>query len=657
MNKNKVLKKKYELLAEIGRGGNSTVFLARDIKIGRLWAVKAFDTNNEMVRDETMLLAGLYHADIPRIVEFIEEESVGYVIMDYIDGEPLEKKIEKEGYLNEEDVINIALSLCDILNYLHTVKEDPIIFCDLKPKNIIIVDNRAKLIDFGIAKICKIGKKTQDSLGTKGYAAPEQYSNGSHLLGPWTDIYSLGATLYKMSTGITLGQPTSKNLDCKDINPNISWQLNAIISRCLEIEPEKRYGSINILIKDLKTLREYKSGNLKKATKKITIFFVAFFFSLIFIPLTLFAFQNYGKFNEQLYTEHYNLGKEYEKNNKSFAREEYIKALKIKPEEKIFLNLYYLKKDDCKEMNTFDRSREIIDFFKSTFSIEELSNSSKLLVLLIEDIAYLQENEYFDFGKALIKEAKKGNNQSLTLEILELLLESNSKEKMNEKINEVKKIQNDLTMNEKVNTTYLLIAIMTIADENGNRSGEINEIGEETRMVIETSGGDENFTFNRIIELYEMIASYMFVNGSYEEELDAKKELLDCSRKWYSYVEKIGGIEDKDFLENRFNLNREYVAYYRKINDTSSVIYYLEKMKEDCMKILSTDDPNDVLILLKLAQTSLESENEKPLAERDYSICVDSFNKLSTLQNTMTKSQLDQYSSLRSLFQLQGVEV
>ncbi len=92
----------------------------------------------------------------------------------------------------EADVVEWAKMLCDVLHYLHTVKENPIIYRDMKPDNVMLTQaGRIKLIDFGIAKECRHGEKqTGESIGTKGYAAPEQYKGSSNILDERTDIYS-----------------------------------------------------------------------------------------------------------------------------------------------------------------------------------------------------------------------------------------------------------------------------------------------------------------------------------------------------------------------------------------------------------------------------------------------------------------------------------
>ena len=138
----KILKDRYELLTELGHGGMSTVYLARDNNLGSYWAVKQMKNNatNELFafKQEVELLAGLNHPDIPRIVDRIEDNDDYYVVMDFVDGVSLSKKLITEGPVDEDTLINWSKMLCAILKYLHTVRSNPIVYRDMKPDNIIL---------------------------------------------------------------------------------------------------------------------------------------------------------------------------------------------------------------------------------------------------------------------------------------------------------------------------------------------------------------------------------------------------------------------------------------------------------------------------------------------------------------------------------------
>jgi serine/threonine-protein kinase len=131
-------------------------------------------------RQEADILVQLKHTNLPDVSDFLEEGGKAYLVMEFIDGETLEKIQENAGApLDEVLVMGWVLQLCDVLSYLHN-QPQPIIFCDLKPPNIMSTRaHQVKLIDFGIARIFKsTSTRDTDTLGSQGYAPLEQYGQG-----------------------------------------------------------------------------------------------------------------------------------------------------------------------------------------------------------------------------------------------------------------------------------------------------------------------------------------------------------------------------------------------------------------------------------------------------------------------------------------------
>lgn len=241
---------KYEILKLIGKGGMSEVYLAMDKNLNKQWAVKeikkrARDKNNEVVVQsaiaEANMMKKLDHPCLPRIVDIIDKEDVIYVVMDYIEGEPLNKVLERDGAQPQETVIEWAEELCGVLDYLH-MQNPPIIYRDMKPANIMLQPNgNIKLIDFGIAREYKEHNLEDTvSLGTKGYAAPEQFG-GKGQTDQRTDIYCLGVTLYHLVTGKNPCEPPYEIYPIRYWNPNLSSGLESIILKCTRINPELVY--------------------------------------------------------------------------------------------------------------------------------------------------------------------------------------------------------------------------------------------------------------------------------------------------------------------------------------------------------------------------------------------------------------------------------
>lgn len=275
---------KYEILKQIGKGGMSTVYLAMDQHLNKQWAVKeirhkADDKESHIIIQslvaEANLMKKLDHPALPRIVDIIDSRDTIYVIMDYIEGEPLSRILEREGPQPEEDVLEWAKQLCDVLSYLHT-RKPPVIYRDLKPGNIMIrPDGNIRLIDFGIAREYKEGAVTDTvQLGTKGYAAPEQFG-GQGQTDARTDIYSLGVTLYQALTGQAPTEPPYEFYPIRYWNPALSGGLENIIAKCVKSNPAERYQSCAELFYALDHYEEEDDVYRAAQKKKIRIFTAA----------------------------------------------------------------------------------------------------------------------------------------------------------------------------------------------------------------------------------------------------------------------------------------------------------------------------------------------------------------------------------------------
>jgi len=243
-----IINGKYEVIKVLGRGGMGTVYLCKDIRLDRLWAIKEIKKDNKKEMDflsEPNILKKLNHPGIPRIVDIIYEEDKIYMVEDYIEGCTL-KSYVKEGRLSDNDSIcKIATGICDIVSYLHSLKP-AIIYRDLKPSNIMITpEEDVVLIDFGISKIYK-SEKNDDTikLGSNGYAAPEQYGHGKCC--KETDIYGAGMVLYFMTTGKMPTTPLEPLMD-ENYDKNIDCNLVRIIKKCVQIDIKDRYSSMEEL--------------------------------------------------------------------------------------------------------------------------------------------------------------------------------------------------------------------------------------------------------------------------------------------------------------------------------------------------------------------------------------------------------------------------
>ncbi len=262
LNIGDILDGKYRLIDLLGKGGMGYVYLAENIKIGNRWAIKEIDISKKLRTDllaESEILKKLNHRSLPRIVDIIEFESFLYIVEDYFEGICLKELIKSREICHENNVINWARQLCEILSYLHSFKPNPIIYRDMKPGNIIIDSNlNVKLIDLGIAREYKADQESDTLyIGTRGYAAPEQYS-GAGQTDERTDIYGLGATLYHAITGVNPKDPPFQMLPVTQVNKSLSNEIEKIITKCIQHNPALRYQSVDELLEDLNDISKFK---------------------------------------------------------------------------------------------------------------------------------------------------------------------------------------------------------------------------------------------------------------------------------------------------------------------------------------------------------------------------------------------------------------
>lgn len=287
-----VIDGKYKILSEIGHGGMSNVYLAINEKANKPWAVKEvrkspgrdFHLLQQSLIMETDLLKKLNHPNLPSIIDVIDSDENFLIVMDYIEGNTLERLLAEEGAQPQEKVVHWALQLCDVLNYLHT-RETPVIYRDMKPSNIMLkTDGSVILIDFGTARELK-EKDAADtvSLGTNGYAAPEQFGSFGMMrkTDARTDIYCLGATLYHLVTGKNPSEQPCEMLPITKWNPELSTGLERIIQRCTRKNPKERYQTAQELRYDLEHYRDLELQSQHKYRRRLVLFAAVLGLSLL----------------------------------------------------------------------------------------------------------------------------------------------------------------------------------------------------------------------------------------------------------------------------------------------------------------------------------------------------------------------------------------
>lgn len=245
MNINKEFKLSlYEELKSIHKSRKVEIFLVQNMQDEKIYIKKEI---KEYTKEIYESIKNINSKNIPKIYEILENEDKLIIIEEFINGDTLQTILEKENKLKESEVIKYMISLCDVLNEIHSLNP-PIIHRDIKPANIIMSnDNVLKLIDFDISRTYKEGESLDTTLlGTKGYASPEQF--GFDQTDCRSDIYAMGVMMNVLTTGKHIKEELNNTL------------LKDIIKKCTHISAEKRYD--NVL--DLKVELKNKLYNEKK---------------------------------------------------------------------------------------------------------------------------------------------------------------------------------------------------------------------------------------------------------------------------------------------------------------------------------------------------------------------------------------------------------
>lgn len=269
----------YEVLEEIARGGMGIVFKARQQKLNRIVALKmilagrlADKADVERFHREARAAGRLKHVNIVPVHEIGEHEGRQYFTMDFVEGQSLAEIIRHET-LSPQKAARAVKVMAEAVQYAH---HEGIVHRDLKPANVLIDQhNEPHITDFGLARMLESVDEesraeltaTGQILGTPSYMSPEQASGKQALVGPPSDIYSLGAILYASLTGrapfvadspvdtllqVMRNEPVSP----RDLNPSVPKDLETICLKCLSKEPHKRYGTAQELADDLNRFLE-----------------------------------------------------------------------------------------------------------------------------------------------------------------------------------------------------------------------------------------------------------------------------------------------------------------------------------------------------------------------------------------------------------------
>ena len=270
-----IIDNRYRIIRELARGGMGAVYLVNDIRLHKDWAAKIVVGLED---NELLALKKVSHPLFPRIVDSIATDDGVWIIMDYFEASNLKEAVKDMSFTIDR-IYDIAISLAEALNYLHTLPL-PMLYMDCKPSNVLITkDGNIRLIDLGSVYSPHAPNPGRVS-GTPGYASPEQRKN-LHI-DARSDIYSFGKTMEFILRNVNL----KKSHDYRE--------LKEIIKKCTAFYPGDRYSSMINVIGHLKS----RSSGVQSAVINTVKQFLWFFYKFTLALFTIIAFKTYSEVGE-----------------------------------------------------------------------------------------------------------------------------------------------------------------------------------------------------------------------------------------------------------------------------------------------------------------------------------------------------------------------
>jgi serine/threonine-protein kinase len=255
---------KYRVLSSLGSGGFGAVYLAEDTWIDKKVALKVPHKQNldsDAMLKEPRLLASMSHPNIVTVLTAERQDDVFFIVMEYVEGETLERVIVREGVIDLARALDFSCQICNAVDHAHRAG---VLHRDLRPGNMLVSQSgMLKVTDFGTSRYLEIAAHGTTVIGSPPYMAPEQF-HGKAVFA--SDIYSVGVTMYQMLTG-SMPYTTPAPADIARLargellspprlrNPKIPKAINDIVLRAMAPDPANRYQRAAALLDDLLAAR------------------------------------------------------------------------------------------------------------------------------------------------------------------------------------------------------------------------------------------------------------------------------------------------------------------------------------------------------------------------------------------------------------------
>ena len=560
---------KYRIIAQTGKGGMSTVWLALNEAVNKQWAIKEVkksspSTSDQIIKQNLVTEAGilrhLKHPHLPSIVDIFNEDDTFLIVMDYIEGRTLSDILKEQGRQPQADVVDWALQICSVFKYLHGLNP-PIIYRDMKPGNVMLKpDGNIMVIDFGTAREYK-HESGEDTihLGTKGYAAPEQFQDNHQQTDPRTDIYNLGATMYHLVTGKNPSKPPFKFLPIRQVDRTLSSGLESIILKCVAPDPNERYQTVDDLEFALEHYQELEVETIKQKSsayhKWVTLGCVATILSSLSVGVRIYANSLLSNtYDEELKSARIAV-------NQDEQIEDYISAIKLNPSnevayeellEDVFLKDGNFTQEEAAKLTSVvgykQGGKTIQDIFKET-------NQSGY-----ENFAYKMGLAYFYYYE-------NDGNKQLSKPWFEIAKDSTAiEEKEKERAKK-----------------FYQIADYYIQSGNINKAGDADvDYKDFYKQLIEVSTGDiaKKDNVKTALVVYRELTFQLNVNGLnfYNAGIDAK----DIEQQLDAISDKAKALKSENLKEDEEEMLSEIMLNIEATKKNLSTVYFdRSNQKED----------------------------------------------------------------------------
>lgn len=549
----------YKFISLIGEGATSTVYLATDLQMEAMWAIKVLNKKDNIQgyqrqKEEAIMLSKFSNPMFPRVLPTIYDQPEAlYIVMDYIHGVQLSEFLENN-VISVMQAINWLKQICQGMEYLH---EQGYVYCDLKPDNVVINNQFLKMIDFGACK--KIGDTTNRRAGTVEFSPPE-YADRSIPVGTYTDVYSIGK----------LGQYICSFLDEKE-KPS---ELVSLLNLCCEANYEQRIKSAEDVYAALHRI-EQKSDPISGYKARLAIFLSSVILCIAFFTLGMFGYySNVQAYRNEFNSFFYQAVKYEQAGEINNAIEAYLNAsIKDPRQSDVYEKIYQLMLPQKTDENFREKNKALLDVFRERTEIKNLDES---LRIRLAELCIEQESPvYQDYAKDLLK-----NMKGEKVEILRNIVSGEGD--TGQIVEQIKNlIETSGDTNEKMDALFLLLNVYSKL--NTWTETDLNFI-ENTFKAMDQEALNNH---EKLIPSYKLIALGLSNNL---EDMNLRKNAVS----WWNKLDHL------------------HAEYTKEENITKGKLYYAEgdypKAAESFKAAIGKDD-SDLLSYFYTIDALLKSEN------------------------------------------------